>query len=84
MVNTCRPITRAGCASLERGQPLEDYDWTVPTAVILGNEKEGVSDEARALADGGVYIPMAGFTESFNCSVAASMVRGRCMSNTSG
>ena len=58
----------------EGGHPLEHYDWTVPTAVVLGNEREGVSDEAKALADGGVYVSMNGFTESLNVSVASSMI----------
>ena len=58
----------------EGGHPLEHYDWTVPTAVVLGNERDGVSDEAKALADGGVYINMNGFTESLNVSVASAMI----------
>jgi hypothetical protein len=58
----------------EGGHPLEHYDWTVPTAVILGNEREGVSEEAKKLADGGVYVSMNGFTESLNVSVASSLV----------
>jgi tRNA G18 (ribose-2'-O)-methylase SpoU len=53
--------------------PLEEYDWTIPTAVILGNEREGVSEDAKRLADGGVYISMSGFTESLNVSVASSL-----------
>jgi tRNA (guanosine-2'-O-)-methyltransferase len=58
----------------EGGHPLEAYDWTVPTAVILGNEREGVSEEAKEMADGGVYISMSGFTESLNVSVASALV----------
>ena len=57
----------------EGGHPLEAYDWTVPTAVILGNEREGVSEEAKRMADGGVYISMSGFTESLNVSVASAL-----------
>jgi tRNA (guanosine-2'-O-)-methyltransferase len=53
---------------------LEHYDWTIPTAVVLGNEREGVSEEAKALCDGGVYVSMNGFTESLNVSVASSLV----------
>lgn len=58
----------------ESSEPLESYDWTIPTAVVLGNEKYGVSDEMVAAADGRVSIPMVGFVESFNVSVAASLV----------
>jgi tRNA (guanosine-2'-O-)-methyltransferase len=42
-------------------------------AFWMGAEHFGLSDEARALADGRYIIPMHGFTESFNVSVAAAM-----------
>jgi tRNA (guanosine-2'-O-)-methyltransferase len=53
---------------------VADVDWTRPTAFILGNEKAGVSDAALAEADGCVVVPMHGFVESFNISVAASLI----------
>lgn len=49
-------------------------DWTQKTAFVLGNEKCGVSDEAVELADDCAIIPMAGFVESFNISVAAALI----------
>ena len=48
-----------------------------PVAVLFGNELNGVSDEARALADGAVIVPMRGLTESLNVSVAAACVLQR-------
>jgi len=53
---------------------IADIDWTKPTAVLLGNEAEGVSQEAVDLADFCTVIPMSGFVESFNISVAAALV----------
>ena len=53
----------------------------MPTAVVFGNEREGVSDEARALRDGAVYIPMFGFTESLNISVAAALVMSHAVTD---
>lgn len=44
-----------------------------PIAVVFGSEVEGVSAEAMSAADGFVRIPMHGFTESFNVSVAAAL-----------
>ena len=41
--------------------------------MVFGNEHEGVSQEVIENADGLVHIPMHGFTESFNISVAASL-----------
>ena len=48
-----------------------------PVAILFGNELNGVSDEARALADGAVIVPMRGLTESLNVSVAAACVLQR-------
>ncbi|MFW2389414.1 MAG: TrmH family RNA methyltransferase [Polyangiales bacterium] len=42
-------------------------------AVVFGNEHRGVSEEMRALADGTFSIPMRGFVESLNISVAAAI-----------
>lgn len=48
-----------------------------PVAILFGNELNGVSDEARALADGSVIVPMRGLMESLNVSVAAACVLQR-------
>ena len=53
---------------------ITDIDWSHPTAFVLGNEKTGVTDEAVELADDCAIIPMCGFVESFNISVAASLI----------
>jgi tRNA (guanosine-2'-O-)-methyltransferase len=42
-------------------------------AVVFGNEHLGVSPALRALADGTYAIPMHGFVESLNVSVAAAI-----------
>jgi tRNA (guanosine-2'-O-)-methyltransferase len=52
---------------------LYDYDLTAPTAIVLGNEHRGISDEAAKLSDGLLYIPMMGMAESVNVSVAAAV-----------
>jgi len=52
---------------------FEDLDFKQKTAVIFGNETEGVSEEALSLADGNVLLPMTGFTQSFNISVAGAL-----------
>lgn len=53
--------------------PIATIDFTQPTALIFGNEQGGVSPEMLALADHRCIIPMAGFVESFNISVAAAV-----------
>jgi tRNA (guanosine-2'-O-)-methyltransferase len=44
-----------------------------PVALMFGVEREGLSDEALALANKYLYIPMYGFAESLNVSVAAGI-----------
>jgi tRNA (guanosine-2'-O-)-methyltransferase len=53
---------------------IDDVDLSVPTAFMFGTELTGLSEEAIALADGYVKIPMYGFTESFNISVSAAIL----------
>jgi tRNA (guanosine-2'-O-)-methyltransferase len=48
-------------------------DLTEPTALVFGNETRGVSEEAAALADGSLIIPMMGMVESLNISVACAV-----------
>ena len=52
---------------------IEEVDFTRPTALVFGNEKDGVSPEALRLCDGGMVIPMHGFVQSLNISVAAAL-----------
>lgn len=51
-----------------------DVDYTVPCALVLGNEREGVTAQAAALADASVVIPMLGMVQSLNVSVAAAVI----------
>jgi tRNA (guanosine-2'-O-)-methyltransferase len=53
--------------------PLEDLPLDRPTALLLGNEHEGVSPDGLAEADGTYVIPMRGFVQSMNISVAAAV-----------
>lgn len=52
---------------------ISDVDFSVPCALVLGNEKEGISAEMIAAADETVIIPMSGFVQSFNISVAGAL-----------
>lgn len=54
--------------------PITDVDLTDRCALVFGNELDGLSQAARDGADTRVTIPMGGFTESFNISVAAAVV----------
>lgn len=54
-------------------QSLYELDLCEPAALLFGNEDEGISAEALALSDGNFVIPMAGFAESLNISVACAV-----------
>jgi tRNA (guanosine-2'-O-)-methyltransferase len=53
-------------------------------AIVFGNEHVGVSDELRALADGSYAIPMQGFVQSLNVSVAAAITLFAAMQGRPG
>lgn len=52
---------------------LYEIDFTRPTALVFGNEHEGVSEEIRAMADGNFIIPQVGIIQSLNISVACAV-----------
>ncbi|GMV53856.1 MAG: hypothetical protein AMXMBFR68_16480 [Ignavibacteria bacterium] len=52
---------------------LYELDLTQPVALVFGNEHDGVSENARSLADGNFLIPMMGVVQSLNISVACAV-----------
>ena len=64
LATSCSPVAK----------PLTAYDFTKPTAIIMGNEHSGVSPELVPMVDGEVYIPMYGMVQSFNVSVASALM----------
>jgi len=57
----------------EDAQSVYNTDLSASVALMFGNEKDGVSDEALALADGNILIPQHGLVESLNISVACAV-----------
>ncbi len=55
-------------------QPCWAEDLSGACAIVVGNETVGLSDEAKALCDALVRIPMGGGAHSFNVTVAAGIV----------
>ncbi len=64
LATSCSPTAR----------PLREWDFTKPTAIIMGNEHSGVEQDLLEQADGELYIPMYGMIQSFNVSVAAAII----------
>lgn len=62
---------------------VRDIDWNSgPICVVMGNEESGISEEMRSLADKTFTLPMCGFAESFNLSVATSITLAHMSANS--
>ncbi|BEO40035.1 tRNA (guanosine(18)-2'-O)-methyltransferase [Serratia marcescens] len=57
-----------------RAVDFREVDYTRPTCVLLGQEKTGITEEALALADQDIVIPMIGMVQSLNVSVASALI----------
>lgn len=57
----------------ENDVTIDDFDLNQKAALVFGSEKFGVSATTLKHADAFVKIPMVGFTESMNVSVAAAI-----------
>lgn len=65
---------------LDRGtRPLAGLSFAGKVALVFGNESRGVSEEAVRLADATFSIPMRGFVQSFNVSVAAAITLAKAV-----
>ena len=58
---------------LNTEKSIYDVDYN-KTAVVIGNEAKGVSNEVLELSDNTIKIPMQGKTESLNAGVATGII----------
>jgi tRNA (guanosine-2'-O-)-methyltransferase len=58
----------------EKAINFRTIDYTQPTMIIMGNEKQGVSKEILAISDKNIIIPMKGMVQSLNVSVATALI----------
>jgi len=63
----CAAVPGAGASAADL-PPLERY------ALVVGNEHEGLTPDALAACTRRIEIPMYGFTQSFNLSVAVALL----------
>ena len=77
LVNTIKEIKKhkftVVSTALDTDQSIYDLDYK-KTAIVIGNEANGVSKEVQEISDKKVKIPMLGKTESLNASVATGIV----------
>ena len=57
----------------EDALPINEISIDSPIAIVVGNEHRGVQNKITDLCDGKVIIPMYGFVQSLNVSVASAI-----------
>ena len=62
------------CATLQNVNSYTAEDYTIPTALVVGTEATGLSQEWRDAATKNVIIPMQGEIDSMNVSVSAAIL----------
>ncbi|RZV65473.1 MAG: RNA methyltransferase [Flavobacteriaceae bacterium] len=62
------------CAALQASDDYHKQDYTKPTAIVVGTEATGLSQEWLDNATQNIIIPMQGEIDSMNVSVAAGIL----------
>lgn len=75
---TARSLRQQGvrvyAAHLKGTKKHYEYDYRLPTAFMIGNEGNGLTEALAAEADGFLRIPMKGQVESLNAAIAATVL----------
>lgn len=62
------------CATLQNSTSYHTQNYTGPTAIVVGTEATGLTEEWRNAATQNIIIPMQGEIDSMNVSVAAAIL----------
>lgn len=62
------------CATLQDSKPYHEQDFTGATALVVGTEATGLTQDWRDAATQNIIIPMQGAIDSMNVSVAAAIL----------
>ncbi len=78
LVQTIRFLQESGlqvvCCTEKTNDTIYKPDYTVPTAIVMGSEDEGIRNDIIRIADHLAKIPMQGTIESLNVSVSAGVI----------
>lgn len=62
------------CAALQTSSAYNKQDYTLPTAIVVGTEDKGLSNQWLEASTQNIIIPMQGVIDSMNLSVAAGIL----------
>ncbi|PIB38837.1 TrmH family RNA methyltransferase [Maribacter sp. 4G9] len=62
------------CAALTASKPYTNVDFKGPTAIVVGTEHSGLSDDWISNSNQNILIPMEGAIDSMNVSVSAAIL----------
>ncbi|MBS1977985.1 MAG: RNA methyltransferase [Bacteroidetes bacterium] len=65
---------RIYCTYLKASKRYTETDFTLPSAIVMGTEATGLSDDWVKASDANIIIPMLGTIDSLNVSNAAAIV----------
>ena len=78
LMNTVKYLKNSGfqvVSCTEKGNDvIYDVDFTLPSAIIMGSEEDGITDSLIEESDYKAQIPLKGKVESLNVSVAAGVI----------
>ena len=66
-------------SSLEGGKSIYSEALDKRTAIVIGNEAQGVSSKLLSASEKRIYIPMPGNAESLNAAIAAGIILFECV-----
>lgn len=65
---------RLAVTSSHKGRPVHEIDLTLPTAIFIGSEGQGVPRAVLDAADEAILVPHSPKVESLNAAIAASIL----------
>jgi tRNA G18 (ribose-2'-O)-methylase SpoU len=74
VTNNHSPISIIAVEQHKNSIPYQKADYSMPVALIFGNESYGVNEETLKLCDQIVEIPMFGVNKSLNVIVSAAII----------
>ena len=70
-------------ATTKAATPYTEFAFEATDVVLVGRESAGVPDEVHAAADARIVVPMRPGRRSLNVAVAAAMILGEALRQTS-